>query len=99
MNAFAEDLYLRSTYDVTTEELIGATHIALLSSGSPSAPVSRVSSKPPIQESRAVTRRRDKKNRTTMVFGDPSNAVNDPLRAFLEYGAKRESGGASRDPE
>jgi hypothetical protein len=34
-----------------------------------------------------------------MAFGDPSNAVNDPLRAFLEYGAKRESGGASRDPE
>jgi hypothetical protein len=99
MNTSAEDLYLRSTHDVTTEELIGATHIAMLSSGSPSPPVARVSSKPSIRESQAVTRRRDKKNRTTRVFGDPSNAVNDPRRAFRECWAKRESGGASRDPE
>jgi len=34
-----------------------------------------------------------------MVFGDLSNAVKDPRRAFREYWAKRERGGASRDPE
>ena len=31
----------------------------------------------------------DTTNRTTMVFGDPSNPVNDPRRAFREYWAKR----------
>ncbi|HKQ76077.1 MAG TPA: carboxylesterase family protein [Blastocatellia bacterium] len=41
----------------------------------------------------------DAKNRATMVFGDPSNAVNDPRRAFREYWSKRASGDASRDPE
>jgi para-nitrobenzyl esterase len=37
-------------------------------------------------------------NRTTMVFGDPSNAVNDPRRAFREYWRNRASG-AARDPD
>ncbi|QQS49603.1 MAG: carboxylesterase/lipase family protein [Acidobacteriota bacterium] len=40
----------------------------------------------------------DVKNRTAMVFGDPSNAVNDPRRAFREYWAGRASAAASRDP-
>ena len=41
----------------------------------------------------------DAKSRTTMVFGDPSNAVNDPRRAFREYWSKRASGGTGRDTE
>jgi para-nitrobenzyl esterase len=39
----------------------------------------------------------DAKNRATMVFGAPSNAVNDPRHAFREYWGKRASGAASRD--
>jgi len=31
----------------------------------------------------------DSQKRTTMVFGDPSNAVDDPRRAFREYWSKR----------
>lgn len=34
----------------------------------------------------------DSQNRTTMVFGDPSNAVNDPRRAFRELWEKQLGG-------
>jgi hypothetical protein len=55
MNISSEELYFRNALDVTTEELIGATHIAMLSSGSPSLTVARVSSKPSIRRSQAAT--------------------------------------------
>jgi len=51
MNISPEDLYFRNSLDVTPEELIGATHTAKLSSGSPSTTVARVSSKPAIRRS------------------------------------------------
>jgi para-nitrobenzyl esterase len=41
----------------------------------------------------------DTKNRTTMVFGDPTNPVNDPRRAFREYWDKRASNTSSRDAD
>ncbi len=34
-----------------------------------------------------------------MVFGEPSNAVNDPRRAFREYWAKVATRGAARDSD
>lgn len=40
----------------------------------------------------------DMKSRMTMVFGDPSNTVSDPRRAFREYWSKRASGSTSSDP-
>lgn len=39
----------------------------------------------------------DAKTRTTMVFGDPTNAVNDPRRAFREYWDKRRADNGSRN--
>ncbi|HYM34142.1 MAG TPA: carboxylesterase family protein, partial [Steroidobacteraceae bacterium] len=39
----------------------------------------------------------DSSKRTTMVFGDPSNAVDDPRRAFREFWEKQASGGKSSD--
>ena len=41
----------------------------------------------------------DSKNRTTMVLGSPSIAVNDPRRAFREYWSKRAGGTEQRDTE
>jgi para-nitrobenzyl esterase len=38
-------------------------------------------------------------SRNVAAFGAPSNAVNDPRRAFREYWGKRASGAASRNPE
>jgi hypothetical protein len=40
-----------------------------------------------------------KQNRTTLVFGDPTNAVNDPRRAFREYWNTKATGGGSRDAD
>ena len=34
----------------------------------------------------------DTKTRTTMVFGSPSNAVNDPRKAFREFWASKAAG-------
>jgi len=42
----------------------------------------------------------DTKTRTTLVFGDPTNAVNDPRRAFREYwDNKASSAAAARETE
>jgi para-nitrobenzyl esterase len=37
--------------------------------------------------------------RTSMVFGDPTNAVNDPRRAFREYWATHGAESGSRDAD
>ena len=39
----------------------------------------------------------DATNRTTMVFGDPTNAVDDPRRAFREYWDKQASDAVTRE--
>lgn len=41
----------------------------------------------------------DTTNRTTMVFGDPTNPVNDPRRAFREFWSKRSTEPSPRDTE
>jgi para-nitrobenzyl esterase len=41
----------------------------------------------------------DTKTRTTMVFGSPTNPVNDPRRAFREYWAKRAAEQSSREAD
>jgi para-nitrobenzyl esterase len=41
----------------------------------------------------------DAKTRTTMVFGNPTNPVNDPRRAFREFWAKQGAQSGSRDAD
>jgi para-nitrobenzyl esterase len=41
----------------------------------------------------------DTKTRTTMVFGEPSNAVSDPRRVFREYWDQRASTNATRETD
>jgi para-nitrobenzyl esterase len=41
----------------------------------------------------------DATTRTTMVFGEPTNPVNDPRRAFREYWASRSADAGSRDAD
>jgi para-nitrobenzyl esterase len=41
----------------------------------------------------------DTTKRTTMVFGNPTNPVNDPRGAFREYWTKRATGSSARDAD
>lgn len=41
----------------------------------------------------------DTTKRATMVFGNPTNPVNDPRRAFREYWTKRATGSSARDAD